>query len=211
MITFCLTSCERPDLLEITLDSFFKYNTAPIERYIVSEDSPIRMPELEAKYPMIEFKYNDTGKRLGMMRNVQKAYSFANTEYIFHCEDDWEFYDSGFIEKSMTVLHVDEKILQVWLREINDTNGHPISYDLNMVDGVGFRYVETGYMGCFHGYSTNPGLRRKKDVVDFGKLIEGCTNNGEDKISQYYFEQGFRAVILNKGHVKHTGYGRTVA
>ena len=89
MITFCLISCERPDLLEITLDSFLKFNTAKIEKYIVSEDSAVRMVELENKYPFIEFKYNDTGKRYGMMGNLQKAYSFAETEYIFSCEEDW--------------------------------------------------------------------------------------------------------------------------
>lgn len=38
-ITFVLTSCGRNDLLEKTLDSFFKWNTYPIERYIISEDS----------------------------------------------------------------------------------------------------------------------------------------------------------------------------
>ena len=38
-ITFILTSCGRLDLLERTLDSFFKFNTAEIERYIITEDS----------------------------------------------------------------------------------------------------------------------------------------------------------------------------
>lgn len=210
MITFCLISCERPDLLEITLDSFFKFNTAPIENYVVSEDSPIRMTELEKKYPMIEFHYNDTGKRYGMMRNLQKAYSFAETEYIFSCEEDWEFYKEGFIEKSFPILKAQSNILQVWLREFDDTNGHPIENEAINIGGVGCRLVTTGYMGCFHGYSTNPSLKRKCDVVDFGKLIEGCTNNGEDKVSQYYFEKGFRSVILTEGYVRHIGQNRTV-
>lgn len=210
MITFCLTSCQRPDLLEITLDSFLKFNKYPIEKYIISEDSPIRMTELEKKYPMIQFEYNDTGKRYGMMRNLQKAYSFAETEYIFSCEEDWEFYRSGFIEKSLEILKAEPKILQVWLRELNDTNGHPINYELTNIGGIDCHYLSTNYMDCFHGYSTNPGLRRKCDVVDFGKLIEGCSNNGENKVSQYYFEQGFRSVILTEGYVRHIGNGRTV-
>ena len=210
MITFCLISCERPDLLEITLDSFLKFNTAKIEKYIVSEDSAVRMVELEKKYPFIEFKYNDTGKRYGMMGNLQKAYSFAETEYIFSCEEDWQFYDYGFIEKSMNILHVRHNVLQVWLRERDDTNGHPIQYPAVTIGGEKCHYVTTGYMGCFHGYSTNPSLKRKCDVVDFSKIIEGCKNNGEDLVSQYYFDKGFRAVILNSGYVKHIGYNRTV-
>lgn len=210
MITFCLISCERPDLLEITLDSFLKFNTAKIEKYIVSEDSAVRMDALEKKYPFIEFKYNDTGKRYGMMGNLQKAYSFADTEYIFSCEEDWQFYDYGFIEKSLPILIAQKNILQVWLRELNDTNGHPIQFPAVTIGGVKCHYVSTGYMGCFHGYSTNPSLKRKCDIVDFSKIIEGCKNNGEDLVSQYYFEKGFRAVILNKGYVKHIGYNRTV-
>lgn len=210
MITFCLISCERPDLLEITLDSFLKFNTAKIEKYIVSEDSAVRMVALEKKYPFIEFKYNDTGKRYGMMGNLQKAYSFAETEYIFSCEEDWQFYDYGFVEKSMNILHVRHNVLQVWLRELDDTNGHPIQYPAVTIGGEKCHFVTTGYMGCFHGYSTNPSLKRKCDVVDFSKIIEGATNNGEDLVSQYYFEKGFRAVILNSGYVKHIGYNRTV-
>jgi len=209
MITFCLISCERPDLLEITLDSFLKFNTAKIEKYIVSEDSAVRMVALEKKYPFIEFKYNDTGKRYGMMGNLQKAYSFAGTEYIFSAEEDWQFYDYGFIERSMNILHVRHNVLQVWLRECDDTNGHPIQYPAVTIGGEKCHYVTTGFMGCFHGYSTNPSLKRKCDVVDFSKIIEGCKNNGEDLVSQYYFNKGFRAVILNKGYVKHIGYGRS--
>ena len=210
MITFCLISCERPDLLEITLDSFLKFNTAKIEKYIVSEDSAVRMVALEKKYPFIEFKYNDTGKRYGMMGNLQKAYSFADTEYIFSCEEDWQFYDYGFVEKSLPILQAQKNILQVWLRELNDTNGHPIESPFVTIGGIDCHFATTGFMGCFHGYSTNPSLKRKCDVVDFSKIIEGCKNNGEDLVSQYYFEQGFRAVILNKGYVKHIGYNRTV-
>ena len=38
-VTFVLTSCGRMDLLEQTLDSFFKYNEYPIDRYLITEDS----------------------------------------------------------------------------------------------------------------------------------------------------------------------------
>ena len=38
-VTVCITSFNRFELLCKTLDSFFKYNTYPIERVIVIEDS----------------------------------------------------------------------------------------------------------------------------------------------------------------------------
>jgi hypothetical protein len=38
-ITFVLTSCGRFDLLTDTIASFLAFNTAPIARYLVVEDS----------------------------------------------------------------------------------------------------------------------------------------------------------------------------
>lgn len=38
-VTFVLTICGRNDLLEKTLDSFFKYNSYPIKRFLIIEDS----------------------------------------------------------------------------------------------------------------------------------------------------------------------------
>ena len=48
-------------------------------------------------------------KRLGQMKSIDKAYSEVDTEYIFHCEDDWKFFKNGFIEKSMKLLEEDEE------------------------------------------------------------------------------------------------------
>ena len=38
-VTFVLTSCGRPDLLDRTLKSFFKFNKFKINKYYVVEDS----------------------------------------------------------------------------------------------------------------------------------------------------------------------------
>ena len=40
-VTVVLTSCNRPDLLEKTLDSFFKYNTYPITTFNIIDDSGV--------------------------------------------------------------------------------------------------------------------------------------------------------------------------
>jgi hypothetical protein len=212
MITFCLTSCNRPELLRRTLDSFFKFNTAKIERYIIVDDSGFIncLNEIQKDYPQIEIYYN--AQRIGMMRSIDVLYSKVKTPYIFHCEDDWEFYRSGFIEKSKIILSQSD-ILQVWLRERGDTNGHPVE-DLvhkftSIKQGeVEYSYVKTGH-GQWHGYSTNPGLRRLKDVVNFGKLIEGAEGHGEERVSEYYFKQGFRSVLLEPGYVRHIGEGQS--
>lgn len=213
MITFCLTSCSRPELLKKTLESFFKFNTAKIERYIVVDDSGVQgcLSEIEKNYPQIEFYYNE--KRIGMMRSIDELYSKVKTPYIFHCEDDWEFFKSGFVQKSKAILQANPDILQVWLRKRGDTNGHPVEEKVQGLvslkhGSVVWSDVVTNH-GVWHGYSTNPGLRRLKDVVNFGQLIEGAVGHGEERISEYYFKKGFRSVLLEPGYIRHIGEGQS--
>jgi hypothetical protein len=203
-ITFALTSSGRPDLLERTMDSFFKFNTYPIERYIISEDSAINNinDNLIGKYKDKDIEWIINGERLGQITTIDNMYSKIKTEYIFHCEEDWEFTDYSFIEKSLEILEKDKKILQVWLRSHGDTNGHPIEffnekYDLLTLD----------YLNIWSGFSFNPGLRRLCDY----ELIKPFKKIGhEGEISIKYRELGFRAAILKNKYVEHIGWGRHV-
>tara|TARA_B100000795_G_C22449033_1_gene304905 strand:+ start:89 stop:466 length:378 start_codon:yes stop_codon:yes gene_type:complete len=70
--------------------------------------------------------FNDNN--IGQIASIDKAYSFVETPYIFHLEDDWEFYNSGFIEESLNILNIDRNILMVSIRAHNDMNGHPIEF-----------------------------------------------------------------------------------
>ncbi len=56
-ISFVLTSCDRSDLLEITLNSFFKYNTYPIKKYFVIDDGgkPGCNDFLKEKFPQVNY------------------------------------------------------------------------------------------------------------------------------------------------------------
>jgi hypothetical protein len=200
-ITFALTSCGRPDLLERTLDSFLEMNTYPIEKYIINEDSAIEgiNDNLIKKYSYLNIEWILNKERFGQIKSIDNMYSKIDTEYIFHCEEDWLFTNKSFIEKSLDILENNEKILQVWLRAKNDTNGHPIEdYSDN------FDLVKLGYMGVWNGFSFNPGLRRLSDY----KLLGKYKNIGhEPQISEKYKELGFRVAILKEKHVEHIGWG----
>lgn len=206
-ITVTLTSCGRPDLLVRTLDSFLAYNTSPIERFIITEDTGEKLG-IEENYPFIEWVYNK--ERFGLMGSVQKLHSMVKTPWIFHMEDDWEFYREGFIEKSLMVLQSHPRILQVWLRELDDTNGHPTDKEIFRVCTTAYKLMQKNFEECWSGYSLNPGLRRTKDVVDYKKIIGDAPTNGEHLIAQHYGEKGFRAAIFLKGYCKHIGWDRTV-
>lgn len=210
-VTFVLTSCKRFDLLEPTLRSFLKYNTYPIEEYIIIEDSPNieKLNRVLKKFPEVKFTalYNDP--QLGQLRSIDRAYSHVKTDYIFHCEDDWLFYRPGFIEKSFSILLENVKVINVWLREQNDTNNHPLEKQVHQTaDGVQYKYLQAGFQGGFHGFTFNPGLRRTKDY----ELIKPYANWPDeiDLSNEYYHKYHFRGVILVDGYVKHLGDHRKI-
>lgn len=203
-ITFTLTACGRPDLLERTLDSFFKYNTYPIEKYIISEDSTVICinNHLIEKYKEHNIEWVINNERLGQIVTIDNMYSKVDTEYIFHCEEDWLFSDSGFIEKSLEILEINEKILQVWLRSHDDTNGHPVDYFNEEYD-----LVRMGFQNCWNGFSFNPGLRR---LSDYNLLGNYKSIGHESNLSIKYGELGFRVAILKNKYVEHIGWGQHV-
>lgn len=231
-ITFVLTSCGRLDLLEKTLDSFFKYNTYPIEKYIITEDSadPKVFEECKRlnkeKYDgKLEFVFNH--KKLGQSKSIDKAYSMVDAEYIFHCEEDWEFYRSGFIEDSIKVLKTQPKVIQAWIRPKNDRILNKIENKIfNLPLGVSVRRVlpvsfivkganEDGadmIIKDYMGFSWNPGVKRLKDWQDLPNGYSGFER--EHLVDQYYRDNGFMVVSLSttddEGYVKHIGWGKRV-
>ena len=110
-VTLFITSCGRPRLLGKTLESFVKHNTYPIKEVILCEDSGI--PNIVdfvksiLPYPII-FCYNEM--RMGQMKTIEKYTQLIKTPYVFHLEDDYEFFDSGFIEMSFKILDSDTRI-----------------------------------------------------------------------------------------------------
>jgi hypothetical protein len=117
-VTLFITSCGRPDLLNRTLLSFAKYNTYPIKEVILCEDSGINEIVDFVRdiftYP-ITFCYNEI--RIGQMKTIEKYTPLIKTPYVFHLEDDYEFFDYGFIELSFQILDSDPKISQVLLED----------------------------------------------------------------------------------------------
>lgn len=210
-VTVCLTACGRPDLLERTLDGFFAFNTYPIKDFIVFEDSGTPCNDhLHEQYPQITWLGRP--ERVGQIVAIDTMYQLVKTPYIFHMEEDWLFYRSGFIEESMKILEADPKISMVWLRELKDTNQHPVIFMKE------FGIMKTNHNGLWGGFCFNPGLRRKADydlLKSYGKHTQFNRKQpwkSESVISQIYAKLGFRAAILINpdGYVRHIGENRHV-
>jgi glycosyltransferase involved in cell wall biosynthesis len=205
-VTVVLTSCGRYDLLDRTLESFRTYNTDPgVKEVIVVEDGIGDPSDLCRRHGATLIRI---GAQAGQIKAIDAAYAQVTTPYIFHLEDDWEFYHPGFIERSRKVLETDPSTVCVWLRAWDDTNGHPLSFRSSREE---FGVVASGFLGCWHGFSFNPGLRRQSDyklVGPFADLVR--SRDYEAEIGQKYFELGYRAVVLREsGYVRHIGGGRS--
>lgn len=225
-ITLVITSCNRNDLLETTLRSFFFFNNYPIKKTIIVDDSGKKLDWsniekiIRSPYEIIENKNN-----IGQIPSIDKAYSKVDTDYIFHFEEDWEFTSSGFIEKSFEILNKDSKIFTVWLRGHNDTKGHAIEKETKYLlsESNDHYYLMNQYhKNKWCGFTFNPGLRRTKDCmllhpynqleVRTVKMKKGMRIIHEIDLSIYYQELGYRGAITSKedGFVKHIGGKRHI-
>ena len=219
-ITVVLTACNRADLLEKTLDSFFETNTYPIKRFIIIDDGMNFGCNdfVKTKYELpIELIYNNP--KLYQIRSIDYAYSMVETEYIFHMEEDWLFLKKGFIEDSMKVLEADDNILQVWLRGIDDeTAKHPWNPQIYEVDGL--HMVFLNYTGIWNGFSFNPGLKRLSDWKKLPNGYDGCDritpaqqSGGvtlECDISVEYAKRGMLAMRFLESYITHIGWDRHI-
>jgi hypothetical protein len=220
-VTVVVTSCGRQDLLERTLDSFFAFNTAAIDGLIVVEDgrAAANLP-LMRKFRDRPIRWIGTAGRVGQIAAIDLAYAQVESEAIFHMEDDWEFYAPGFIEKSAAVLRSDAACLQVWIRALDDTNGHPLEPEAEHIGGIDVRKLTAGYLGVWSGFSFNPGLRRTADYRRLGRYADYCQagpdahGSSEAQVAEHYQNLGMYAYILadndGQGYVRHIGDGRTV-
>jgi hypothetical protein len=220
-VTLAITSCGRMDLLEKTLISFFKFNTYPIDKTIIIEDSGSQFDQKRiAKIIPSRYAFIINKKNIGQIKSIDKIYKKITTPYIFHCEDDWEFYQPGFIEESLKVLKSNPKIFTLWLRAHNDTNGHPLSSTVKLKGSNKYKLLQKNYRTIWHGFTFNPGLRRLSDYLKFApyakqKLLLPEKNKSiisEADLSIKYEKLGFRSAISNlpDGYVRHIGYAHHV-
>jgi hypothetical protein len=225
-VTLVITSCNRPFLLDKTLESFIKYNTYPIYETIIVDDSGIigcNDSVIEKYRTTLNIKHIYNEQNIGQIASIDKAYSLVKTSWIFHCEEDWEFLQLSFIEKSFKVFeeNPNENIFTVWLRPHNDTSGHPIDFD-SLNHGYyrmskNFSYMLGNIIYTWGGITFNPGLRKTDVCMKFHPYSEKCKKFihnekqyiGEYEINVEYTNIGYYSMILSdpNGHVKHIGWG----
>lgn len=211
MITVCITSCGRYELLKQTLDSFCTLNEYPIERWILHEDSANLelKDQIRKEYPFIKVVGGD--RNVGLLKSIDNLYALVTTPYVFHLEDDWLFSgNKHFIQESLDILEHRNDIHQVWIRK-------DIPQDWLESYSHGFyRMVRSNHHGDWCGYSFNPGLRRIGDHrFMFPKGLEvHNTHQKNSALSEHACnlvaaKYGYRAALLNNPACQHIGEGKS--
>jgi hypothetical protein len=205
--TVVVTSCGRFDLLRQTLVSLLAHLDRPAHRILVIEDSgEVAVAEAVAGLGApVETLVNVP--QLGQMKSIDKAYAAVTTPNVFHCEDDWEFFRTGFIGESFAILEARSDISMVGLRPRAELN--PLVREL-----PGQRLGEVAYFALdpalhpeYFSYSFNPGLRRMSDARALGPF---APIGHEADVSYAFKKAGFRIANLENPAVRHIGDGRHV-
>eukprot|EP01083_Nonionella_stella_P126247 382031_1 len=209
-IMLLITSCARWDLLSQTIESFETYNTYKcIENKVVMDDCN-DMKGLEAmhvKYKHHGYSFHSTTTpRNATFSNKNKKGKTAlrvlyaikeglttyrhhshSNRYVLLLEDDWKFYENGFVEDSLAVLSHHEKIgnpqrkisflrlrnLQIHYPRIGGRSFCGGSFPLYRnettlynISGSDLKYY-LGLSGdCYLAYSNHPGLKLIDVLLD---------------------------------------------
>lgn len=204
-VTVVLTSCNRFDLLDRTLRSFAETNDYPISRFIVIEDSGLEgVRDIVARFPelMIEVIINRPG--LGQYASIDRAYSLVETDFIFHCEDDWLFLRPRIIAESISLMNADQSIAIVWPRGDAGAPRWIKKTPRTNLAGVDIRPIDPRAHHKWGNFTFNPGLRR---MSHYKKMAGGYVKSGEGGASIFLKRNGYRMVILVETGVAHIGGG----
>ena len=213
--TVALTSCGRFDLLARTLGSLLPRLDGPIAEVLIVEDSGNRdvfevVRQFSGVPGNIEVLVNDPP--LGQIRSIDRLYAHIETEWVFHCEDDWEFSGEGLIGKSFSVLQESDRYSMVSFRNVSEHGLAVFGPKKTTDSGVGYHVADGAIPrnGEAAGLNFNPGLRRMRDYLLVGPYARLGKHPSEARVSRAYRDLGFRVTCLAEPAVRHVGHGRHV-
>ena len=207
-VTMVLTSCNRLDLLKQTIQSIPQQTLDKIATKIIVDDSADQgcFSQLKEENQNGYLKnwtilYNE--EKVGQAASIDKAYSYVNTEYVFHCEDDWYFTGEDFIDRSLPILEKYDNILQVTFRE-----GEPHQSGEDIYE----EGTESAFKVWIPGWNGFPGFTYNPNIFRFSAYnqIKPISGKSEKEVGFKYVDIGLHTVVLEKRFVKHIGDGRHV-
>ena len=210
--SIALTSCGRFDLLRRTIATLLRHVDYPPEEIVVVEDSGDHQVEDIVRAnncfnAPVNLMVNENS--IGQVRSIDMLYSKINTDWIFHCEDDWEFISNGFISKSISILREFDSCSMVSLigKPPHPNEVSPIRFSsCGIAHFVAKARPNSSYAGLFF----SPGMRRIRDYKIIGPYANIGVKVGEGIVSKIYQDLGYRIIFLENIYMQHIGCGRHI-
>jgi glycosyltransferase involved in cell wall biosynthesis len=189
-----------------------------IERWIICDDGSSQedLDSMKQLYPFFEIHKNP-GK--GQAASLSHLFSLPTTEWIFHCEDDWEFLRvDNYIRKLYDIAVQDQKFKNIILRDWGGDLRHcpltDVAYTVHRYDPSCTDDGQIIRTDChWFGYSFNPGLQHLPTLRELnpGASTFDITQRYWDKhIAFRYYAKGYLRANLIGGYIKHLGDERSV-
>lgn len=205
-VTLCITAGGRPDLLRETLTSLLPYNSPYFADMLFTNDRN----DVETNEVIRELAPNATlfshETPLGQHRSIDEMYEHVQTEFIFHCEDDWFFDPVPFIPTMLSALTELPNVSSVSARQSGSLRSHDgrsrkFGPTIPISGGFARRLEEQ----TWYGHSFNPAMLRTslwRNVGPFSRYVN------ESQVNEAIQETGLSRAFLVPGLYYHTGDGR---
>jgi len=222
-ITITMTMCKRYDLFYNTVSSFINCceDIELVDEWIVVDDNSDSVDRNKAlvDFPFIKFVWKNKDDK-GHPRSMNIIRQLVKTPYIFHIEDDWNFYRrEKYLSICMDIIESNSSYGQCLL---NRSYGERTQcYDIACPNPMKFsknnnRYYEHAYYtenntvlpkkNCTYWphYSLRVGLT-KKEVFDNVGLFNESTDHFEMDYANRYTNKGYKTVFMDNIYCYHSG------
>lgn len=201
-ITLCLTIGKRPKELAETLQHLLA--RLPFQHIIAIND----FGDEETSQVFRKYCPHGTlihlGHNLGHHKAIDYMYQQVQTDYIFHCEDDWLFDNTPDLAQAIQILEQYQEVSCIAFRKVEDFL-HNGRHELAQAQSGDLAdYVRVDHLHeQWHGYSFNPHLAKRslwQTNAPFARFKK------ERHISRYLRAKGMYMLFLKQGCCHHIGH-----
>lgn len=207
-ITLCITMGLRPDELRRTLISLSAL-LAEMPVIAINDFGDVETNEVfEEMVPHGIIIKHESKKNHHNALDV--LYSNVKTKYIFHCEDDWIFSGTDFVDESINILQEFPDVSSVSFRDINNFAFTPQELKKrSIIIKNDIKYTRLDKLhDQWYGFSLNPNIFEKQLWESIGKFSQF---KKERHISRHLRSKGKHIAFLEPGPCIHGGEEVSIA
>ena len=213
-ISMVITSCGRSDLLARTLLSMDSWLHL-IHHKIIVDDFSIAQNEISQLTTEYGFQLIKNKTQLGQHRSIDIAYQQIATTYVFHCEDDWEFFKMPDFQLAKLVLE-EAKVSCMCFRKIDDRSRSKYPkrtidvsrYEPAYIKNKKYLVIRKDWHPSRGAFTFNPNLSKLQLYKNWGPYSQ---YRSERNISKLMKKCGYIVAYEPLGSCIHIGWNRHIS